>query len=180
VSHRPVRTALIVASLAAVLASATAFAKTTSPAIYLTWTGNHGDVVAQLDPALDAGWSSGDGVTDGTFGVAVYWPGQHIRSAHLQRNFGNGDWGAWAGNAYYWGLGLSATPNGALLNNTDSSFDVATDSRGWAAFFLHADNYAARSDSQFRVADRFQLELCTGPDMSGECVLSPWITIRGS
>jgi hypothetical protein len=177
-SLRPVRTALAVASLAAVLASTSALAKTTSPTIAFTWTGNHGDVVAQLDSALDAAWSSGDGITDGTFGVAVYWPGQHIRSAHLQRNFGWGDWGAWAGNAYYWGLGLSATPNGPLLNGGDSSFDLTTNSKGWVSFFLHADNYAAGGDNQFARRDTFQLELCSGPDMSGDCVLSPWITIR--
>lgn len=177
-SHRPVRSAFVIASLAALLVSATALAKTTNPMVTLVWTGNHGDVVAALDPALDSAWSQGDGITDGTFGVAVYWPGHHIRSAHLQRNEGWGDWGAWDGNAYYWGLGLSTTPNAPLLNAGNSSFDLAMNANGWVGFFLHADNYAAPSDNQFARRDRFQLEVCTGPDMSGECLLSPWVTIR--
>lgn len=175
-TRRPVCSALALAAMATLLVSATALAK--APGVTLVWTGNHGDVVAQLDPALDPAWSQGDGITDGTFLVAVYWPGAHIRSAHLQRDGGHGDWGAWSGNAYYWGLGISTTPNAPLLNSGDSSFDVTTNSKGWVQFFLHADNYAEAGSNQFGHRDTFTLELCTGPDMSGDCLDSPTITIR--
>ena len=173
-SRRPVRSAIAFAALAALLVSATALAK--SPTIAFTWTGNHGDVVAQLDPALNSAWSQGDGITDGTFIVAVYWPGAHIRSAYLHREHG-GDWGAYAGNAVSWGLGVSALPNSPLVNAGDSTFDLATNSKGWVTFFLHADTYADAGAGQFVRGSQFTLTVCTDT-VASNCMDSPMITIR--
>lgn len=174
-THRPIRLAVALASLAAVLVSTSALAK--SPTVALVWTGQHGDVVAQLNPALDAAWSQGDGITDGTFLVAVYWPGEHIRSAYLHREDG-GDWGAYNGNAVAWGLGVSLTPNGPLVNPGDSSFDLATNAKGWVSFFLHADTYGETREGQFIRGSQFTLTVCTDT-VASNCMDSPMITIRG-
>lgn len=175
-SRRPIRSALALGAIATLLVSATAMAK--SPSVALVWTGNHGDVVSQANPSLGSAWSQPDGITDGTFAVAVYWPGQHIRSAHLQRDGGYGDWGAWTGQVYYFALGVSALPSSPVLNAPDTSFDLAANSNGWVTFWLHADNYAGKTSNQFALKDTFTLEVCTGPDMSGSCMDSPTITIR--
>jgi hypothetical protein len=174
VSRRSLRSSIAVAALATLLVSATAMAK--SPSIALTWTGNHGDLVAQLDPALDPAWSQGDGITEGTFLVAVYWPGEHIRSAYLHRENG-GDWGAYSGNAVSWGLGVSVLPNGPLVNGGDSSFDLATNSKGWVTFFLHADSYPGREGNLFTHASQFTLTVCTDA-VASNCMDSAMIRIR--
>lgn len=157
--------------------SATALAKAApSPRIAFTWTGDHGDVVAQLNSALDPAWSQGDGITDGTFIAAVYWPGVHLGSAYLHRENG-GDWGAYSGDAVAWGLGVSTTPNGRLVNAGDSSFDLATNSKGWVTFFLHADTYAEAVANQFVRGSQFTLTVCTDT-VASNCMDSPTITIR--
>ena len=173
-SRRPLRSAFALAALAALTVTGSALAK--SPSVSLLWTGNHGDVVAQLDPALDAAWSQGDGITDGTFSVSVYWPGQHIRSAYLHRENG-GDWGAYSGNAVSWGLGVSTTPNGALVNAGDSSFDLAANSKGWVTFFVHADNYAGSGGVMFSRLSQFTLTVCNDT-VASNCIDSPLTTIR--
>lgn len=174
-SRRPFRSAIVLATVAAALVAASALAKTPSPSVTIVWTGNHGDVVARLNPGSDPAWSQGDGITDGTFAVWVYWPGQHIRSAYLHRE-SSGDWGAYTGNVVAWGVGVSRTPNGALINPTDSSFDLATDSKGWVSFFIHVDDVAA-SGGYFGRLSQFTLTVCNDP-IASNCIDSPMTTIR--
>lgn len=171
-SRRSVRSAVALAAIASLVLSGAASAK--SPSATLLWTGNHGDVVAELNPGSDPAWDQGDGITDGTFGVTVFWPGEHIRSAVLHR-IDSGDWASYSGNTVAWGIGVSLTPNGALINAPDSTFDVATNAKGWAAFTIHVDNVA--EGNYFSGKSQYQLYLCNDTTASN-CIEAPTITIR--
>jgi hypothetical protein len=155
---RPIRSALALAAAVTLLTAATVTAKPpTRPTVTFWWTGAHGDLVTNLNPGLDPTWASADGITDGTFAVAVHWPGAHIGSAVLHRIDG-GDWASWSGNTVAWGIGVTRTATGPLVNDADSSFDLATNSKGWVGFFIHVDDDTV--GTYFSHGSQFQLYVC--------------------
>jgi len=175
VSRRFVRSAVAFAAIAALLAPAAALAKAPPPpTVTFIWTGAHGDLVGNVNPGLDPAWSQPDGITDGTFAVAVHWPGAHIGTAVLHR-IGGGDWASFTGNVTAWGVGVSKTAAGPLVNSADSSFDLATNSKGWVGFFIHVDDDAG-GGTFFGHGSQFQLYVCADR-VASDCSDDTTITI---